>query len=321
MGESSDRYLYPGTDVLRNIPGIRDSEQLTAFEALNTGARIYELQLKPLPGRFNTAHLNALHKHIFQDVYPWAGQFRTTILAREHYARGPVTYFTPPHLLKGEAQRIFRELHRANLLRGLSRREFAGGAAQLLVELNNLHPYREGNGRTQRAFIEVLARQAGHPLYFDVTSKERMAQASIRGAAGDCSVMIRLFEEITDPDRIAPLRRAIEFLDQNRFRWNDVYLATTTPGQEYTGKLVGRDRDAFMMRTNSAEVIIGRQVDISTEIRGGEHFSFKAQAASAPEVADTSRANVIRDAIAYMRRSKTAIAGMPITERPAPPNG
>jgi len=54
MSESSDPYLYPGTDVLRNIPGIRNSEQLTAFETLNTGARIYELELMPIPGRFNT---------------------------------------------------------------------------------------------------------------------------------------------------------------------------------------------------------------------------------------------------------------------------
>ena len=96
MTEGSDPYLYPGTDVLRNIPGIRSSGQLIAFETLHTGARIYELRLTPIPGGFNTAHLNAIHKHIFQDVYSWAGHFRTTMLAREHYVGGPVTYFTLP---------------------------------------------------------------------------------------------------------------------------------------------------------------------------------------------------------------------------------
>src|SRR5438874_5351556 len=96
----------------------------------------------------------------FEDVYPWAGQFRTTMLGREHYVRGPVTYFTPPHLLEHEARRIFRDLHRAHILQGLSQRDFAHGVAELLVELNDLHPYREGNGRTQRAFVEAVARQA-----------------------------------------------------------------------------------------------------------------------------------------------------------------
>jgi hypothetical protein len=133
-----------------------------------------------------------------------------------------------------------------------------------------------------------------------------MAQASILGAADDSSMMIRRLEEITDPDRIAPLRQAIEFLDKNRFRWNDVYLATTTPGQEYTGKLVGRDRDAFMMRTDTSEIIIGRAADISPEIRSGEHFSFKARPTIAPEVTDTTRVSISRDAVTYMRGSKGA---------------
>jgi cell filamentation protein len=116
---------------------------------------------------------------IFQDVYPWAGQFRTTLLGKAQFAVGPITYFTPPHLLEHEAQRILDGIHRANLRKGLSRSEFALKAARLLVELNNLHPYREGNGRTQRIFIEALARQACQTLRFDVVSRERMIRASI----------------------------------------------------------------------------------------------------------------------------------------------
>jgi len=59
MSESSDAYPYPGTDVLRNIPGIRNAKDLIAFEALNSGARMYELRLRPKPGNFETAHLKA----------------------------------------------------------------------------------------------------------------------------------------------------------------------------------------------------------------------------------------------------------------------
>ena len=277
MTESSDPYLYPGTDVLRNIPGIRDVETLIAFETLNSGTRMYELRLLPTAGNFDTGHLKAIHRYIFQDVYPWAGQFRTTLLGKAQFAEGPVTYFTPPHLLEHEAQRILDGLHRGHLLKGLSRSDFARKAAHLLVELNNLHPFREGNGRTQRIFVEALARQAGHGIHFEVASQERMIRASILAMAGDRAMMIRLFQEITDPDHIRPLRRAIEFLAANRFSWNTTYLATATPGQQYAGKLVGRDGAAFMMRTDSDQIIIGQQRDIASDIRSGEHFSFTAR--------------------------------------------
>jgi len=276
MSASSDPYLYPGTDVLRNIPGIRNAKDLTAFETLNSGARMYELRLWPTAGNFDTAHLKAIHEYIFQDVYPWAGKFRTTLLGKAQFAGGPITCFTPPHLLEHEAQRMFDGLHRAHLLKGLSRPEFARKAAHLLADLNNLHPYREGNGRTQRIFVDALARQAGYVVHFDVVSQERMIRASILATAGDSMTMIRLFQEITDPERVRPLRRAIEFLAANRFPWNTTYIATATPGQRYAGKLVGRDGAAFMMRTDSDQIIIGQQADIPADIRSSEHFSFTA---------------------------------------------
>ena len=68
MSESSDPYLYPGTDVLRNTPGIRNAEALIAFETLNSGARMYKLSLQPTAGNFDTGHLKAIHKYIFQDL-------------------------------------------------------------------------------------------------------------------------------------------------------------------------------------------------------------------------------------------------------------
>src|SRR5260370_6758755 len=316
MSESSDPYLYPGTDVLRNIPGIRNTEALIEFETLNSGARMYELSLQPMAGNFGAARLKAIHKYIFQDIYPWAGQFRTTLLGKTQFVGGPVTYFTPAHLLEHEAQRILDGLHRANLLKGLSRSEFARKAAHVLVELNSLHPYREGNGHTQRIFAEALVRQAGHALHFDVVSKERMIRASILSAAGDSTMMIRLFQEITNPEGIQPLRRAIEFLAANRFPWNTPYLATATPGQKYAGKLVGREGAAFMMRTDLDQIIAGQQADIPTEIRSGEQLSFTAREATAPDLrGGVSRSDLARDAVEYMRRSNTAIANMPIAQQ------
>ena len=276
MSGGSDPYVYPGTDTLRNLANIRDPQELATFEAEATLRRGLELLRRPVEGDFDTAHLKAIHKHLFKDVYPWAGRFRTTVLAKAEFEGGPVTYFTAPHLLVHEAERICKTLHRAAILRGVPPHKFAREAALLLAALNTLHPFREGNGRTQRAFLQAVARHAAHPLYFDTVSRERMMRASILSTQGDSSMMIRLFQEITDADRVKPLRRAIAFLEANGFKWNDIYIATTTPGQTYSGRLVGRDQDAFMMRTVADQIVIGKQPDIPPESGTGDELSFTA---------------------------------------------
>jgi cell filamentation protein len=209
MSNRSDPYVYPGTDTLRNLANIRDPQELATFEAEAALRRGLELLRRPIDGNFDTAHLKAIHKHLFQDVYPWAGRFRTTVLAKREFEGGPVTCFTAPHLLEHEAERIFKALHRAAILRGVPPFKFAREAALLLAGLNTLHPFRGGNGRTQRAFLQAVARHAGHPLYFDTVSRERMVRASILSTQGDSSVMIRLFQEITDADRVEPQCRLV----------------------------------------------------------------------------------------------------------------
>jgi cell filamentation protein len=286
MSDGSDPYLYPGTDVLRNVPGLRNRDRLAAFETLNTARRIYELLTGPLYGGlslgdpvfggFDTTHLKAIHKRVFQDVFFWAGEFRTTALGKAEHPGTPPVWFTPPHLLDHEAERIFESLNRADLLRGLPRVEFARQAARLLAEINKLHPFREGNGRTQRLFMDALARQAGQMLYFDVVGRERMIRASIEANSGNLGMMTRLFDEITDLDRIQRLRRAIAFLSREKFNWNETYIATTTVDESYTGKLVGRDGEAFMMRSDDNRILIGRAIDIDRAARSGERIAFRS---------------------------------------------
>jgi cell filamentation protein len=277
MSDDSDPNLYPGTGVLKNVPGFRNAEQLAAFETAKTAQRCYELLKDPVGGKFDTARLKAIHKHVFQDVFTWAGKFRTTMLGKAEHIGLPATWFTPPHLLEHEAERIFGFLQAKDLMRGLGRVEFAHQAACLLADINKLHPFREGNGRTQRLFLDLLARQAGHALYFDVVSRELMIQASIHSNNGNVSMMMRLFEEITNADRIQPLRRAVAFLSREKFNWNDVYIATTTAGQTYGGKLVGRDGEAFMLRSDDNRIFTGYSGDIDPDVQAGERIEFRAK--------------------------------------------
>jgi cell filamentation protein len=146
--------------------------------------------------------------------------------------------------------RMADKLRRANYLRGLSRMAFATRAADVLVEINGVHAFREGNGRTQRAFIRALAIEAGHVLDFAILTHERMVRASIASNDhNDPTMMQRLFQEISDPVRVAALGKAITALDRLGFPWNDHYLATAEPGHSVAVTMAGVAGDQFMART------------------------------------------------------------------------
>jgi cell filamentation protein len=98
-----------------------------------------------------------IHKRIFGDIYEWAGQIRTVAMAKG-------AMFCLPQDIDSAAAVIFRELDDEDCLRGLSREAFVGRLAYYLGEVNALHPFREGNGRAQRAFFAQLARSTGFTL-------------------------------------------------------------------------------------------------------------------------------------------------------------
>lgn len=165
-----DPYCYPDTDVLKNRLGLTDPEALEAFETEITTARAAE----PLPGgETGVAHYRAIHRHLFQDVYEWAGEFRTVRIAKGGNAFCFPEYITP------EMDKLFARLSAEDWPRDRDAAAFARGAADFLAVLNQIHPFREGNGRTQLAFLTVLADQAGHRLEFDRLDPEAMLAAMI----------------------------------------------------------------------------------------------------------------------------------------------
>jgi len=152
-----DPYCYPGTSVLRNKLDLRTEDELEAFAALITHQRADE----PLPiGALDFAHYRAIHHHLFQDVFDWAGEIRTVRLAKAG------NMFCYPENIHWEMQRAFDSLAESDWLHGRDHEDFAAAAAHLLAEVNAIHPFREGNGRTQNSFLKILAEAAGHPLDF-----------------------------------------------------------------------------------------------------------------------------------------------------------
>jgi cell filamentation protein len=257
--------------TLKNMLRAADHETLEAAETDYVRNRLWDFMSGQGPkGTFDAAHLKAIHRHLFEDVYEWAGHTRDerVRLSDGSVATEPVLrkvdgkpFMEGPQIAEGLA-RITGKLAEENCLQGLPREAFANRAADLMVDLNGVHPFREGNGRTQRVFMEALAQEAGHTLDFSVVSRERMIQASIAGNEnGDPSMMRRLFSEISDPVRVAALSKAIASLDQHRFPWNDRYIATAEPGHKIDVRLAGIAGDHFMARTQTA-ILIGKTSDL-----------------------------------------------------------
>jgi len=178
----ADPYCYPGTTVLKNFAGIRDQAALERFETISTAQRADE----PLPhGRLGVSHYQAIHHHLFQDIYRWAGKFRTVRLGKSGSA-----FCYPEHIAR-EMQQLFRSLAKKRHLHGLPHAAFASEAASFLTTLNAIHPFREGNGRTQTTFLALLADRAGHPLDLDKLEPHRFLAAMVASFKGNERPLVR----------------------------------------------------------------------------------------------------------------------------------
>jgi len=184
-----DPYCYPGTRVLINHLGTRDQATLEAFEAEMTSDRASE----PLPaGRLSYTHYRAIHRHLFQDVYPWAGRIRTVRIAKDGNA------FCYPEHINRQMRTLFGWLARSSYLRNLDTADFSTKSAHFLAELNAIHPFREGNGRTQLSFLIVLAERAGHPLALERLEPEAILRATIASFGGNEKPLVRVIGSLID---------------------------------------------------------------------------------------------------------------------------
>ena len=180
--------------VLTNKLGITTGAALSRAETDLSFAALLRLAIHPLPGRYDLAHLRGFHRHIFGAVYPWAGQLRTVDLAR-----GPRDAFCRWPFIESSAADIFAGLAAENRLADLPRTPFVARLAHYYGEINALHPFREGNGRTQRAFLGQLAREAGwHTAWSDLNAEQNNT-ASAAALHGDPNPLTAMLETITRP--------------------------------------------------------------------------------------------------------------------------
>ena len=186
-----DHYKYPGTEVLINKADLRTQDDLDAFEADATAVRLLELMERPIVGVFNLSHLQAIHRHIFQDVYGWAGELRQADIQKGGSHFGNWGLF--PRYLTKELDNVSKE----NFLQNLTPEAFIPRLAHFMSEINAAHPFIEGNGRSQRAFCSQLADQAGYFMDFELVEQEEMISVMIASFNGNEAPLAKVLERIT----------------------------------------------------------------------------------------------------------------------------
>lgn len=189
--DGTDRYTYPDSEVLRNKADLRDQAALDAFEADTTAIRLLQLNECPIVGAFNLAHLQAIHHHLFQDIYDWAGELRTVDISKGDSRFGHWT------MIASYLDRELGKISQENFLRDYAPETFIPQLAHYMGEINAAHPFREGNGRVQRTFCAQLAEQAGYFIDFAEISRDAMYSAMIASFRGNLQPLVSLLNSVT----------------------------------------------------------------------------------------------------------------------------
>ena len=191
--DSSQEGCYPGTSVLINKLDIRDEQILAQVEADFTRLRISQWELNPLTDTFDFNHYKAIHAHLFSDLYDWAGQIRTIDLSKKG------TRFCPTAEIENRADLIFTRLRQLNFLKDMKHSDFVEELTDFYCSTNELHPFREGNGRTQRLFLSQLVQNAGYTLNFSDMDGDLLMIATIQAAQGVTDLLKQLLGEAVKP--------------------------------------------------------------------------------------------------------------------------
>ncbi len=174
-----DYYCYPGTCVLKNKLNIMDAQALNEAERKITSLRIAQALQDGVLGDFDFNHLKKIHFFLFSDIYEWAGKSRVVNISKEDM-------FCNCIYIADQMEILFNQLKSENFLKNCqTQKEVADRLAYYMGEINAIHPFREGNGRTERLFIQFLAESLGYDILFQRVNPDDMLKACIDSFNGD----------------------------------------------------------------------------------------------------------------------------------------
>lgn len=181
-------YCYPDSNVLINKLNITNNDDLSVAEREITSIKLAYAKQNRIKGNFDLKHMQKIHKFLFEDIYSWAGKLRYVNISKGNQ-------FCLAQNLERYAEDVFLKLKAENYL--VNSENVPERLAYYLSEINVLHPFREGNGRTQRLFIEYLALNAGYRVDFSDVTPEEMIIASAESFACNYEKINSMFERIT----------------------------------------------------------------------------------------------------------------------------
>lgn len=180
---------YEGTSCLINKFNIKDENKLSNIEAAITFAKASELEKTPINGNFDLEHYLAIHRYLFEDIYDWAGKIRTVEMSKKG------TSFAKSEEIEELCNGCFDRLKNMNYFHGMSFAQFVENIVDLYCTINIIHPFREGNGRTQRIFISQLIRYNGYDIDFSAIDADELMIATIHSASGINDYLIDIFSK------------------------------------------------------------------------------------------------------------------------------
>ena len=193
LNPSSDN-CYEGTTCLVNKLGIRDEKKLSEIEAQITFAKAVMLEETPIDDDFGFEHFKKIHEFLLCDLYEWAGQVRTVDISKKR------TKFLDAASIESIATKCFSKV-KDGYFENLSFDEFVKRIAEFYNDVNYIHPFREGNGRTQRIYFTQLIRHYGYDINFADVDTDELMIATIQASSGVMDFLVEFFENsIIIPD-------------------------------------------------------------------------------------------------------------------------
>lgn len=179
-----------GYPVLRNLVDASSYRELRVREDEFAAIRAETLRAEGIPASYDLEGLRDVHRHLFQDVYAWAGEVRTVNIMKG-------APFAPPDIIEPMMDALSQALRESDMLRAAQEKNVPAALAEVYDTVNTAHPFREGNGRTQRIFVAAIAAESGHRLDWTRVGGERNNEASEKARTGDKEDLRAMFETIT----------------------------------------------------------------------------------------------------------------------------
>ena len=185
-------YTDPKTGILRNIADLTDPADLLFFESVVVAKRIQELYDKPIK-IIGADSLLSIHRQLFQDIYTWAGKKRKVEISKAGKQFFPTTHFDNAFRFIDTLISDYKKISERNKL------QIAEKLAEILDNINFLHPFREGNGRTQREFLRLLALEKGLTLNLNPPDNKDVYEKYMQGTINsDVKTLTKLILELIE---------------------------------------------------------------------------------------------------------------------------